>query len=81
MHFGQEQVRQGRDRLVAFQGQVRTPLEVIEAQQELYPAELALAQNRLNRLVAVIQLYRALGGGWHLRDDEWSAGQYLGPRK
>ena len=38
--------------------------EVLEAQQELFPAELALARVERDRLLAVVQLYRALGGGW-----------------
>jgi outer membrane protein, multidrug efflux system len=48
--------------------------EVLEAQQQLYPAQNTLAQIRRNRLVAYVQLYRALGGGWTLTDAEW-AGQ------
>lgn len=38
--------------------------EVIESQQQLFPAENALAQTRRDQLIAVVQLYRALGGGW-----------------
>ena len=38
--------------------------EVLEAQQQLFPAENALAETRLNQLLVVIQLYKALGGGW-----------------
>ena len=38
--------------------------EVLEAQQQLFPAELALAQARHDQLVAIVTLYRALGGGW-----------------
>lgn len=38
--------------------------EVLEAQQELFPAEIELARVERNRLSAVVQLYRALGGGW-----------------
>ena len=38
--------------------------EVIEAQQQLFPAENALAQTQRDQLIAVVQLYRALGGGW-----------------
>jgi outer membrane protein, multidrug efflux system len=38
--------------------------EVLEAQQQLFPAEISLAQTRRARLVAVVNLYRALGGGW-----------------
>jgi outer membrane protein, multidrug efflux system len=42
--------------------------EVIQAQQELYPTQRAQVQARLGELIAVIQLYKALGGGWQGRD-------------
>jgi len=35
-----------------------------EAQQQLYPAETALAQTQRDQLLAVVNLYKALGGGW-----------------
>lgn len=38
--------------------------EVLEAQQLLFPAENTLARLEAARRLAVIQLYRALGGGW-----------------
>jgi outer membrane protein, multidrug efflux system len=38
--------------------------EVLQAQQELYPTERALTQTQAGQLIAVVQLYRALGGGW-----------------
>ena len=38
--------------------------EVLDAQQQLYPAEVNLALTRRDQLVAVANLYRALGGGW-----------------
>ena len=38
--------------------------EVLEAQQQLFPAELGLARTRLNERLAVAALYKALGGGW-----------------
>ncbi len=38
--------------------------EVLQAQQELYPTQRALAQVQANELVAVVSLYKALGGGW-----------------
>jgi multidrug efflux system outer membrane protein len=38
--------------------------EVLQEQQELFPAEDTLVQTQLNQLLAVVQLYRALGGGW-----------------
>jgi multidrug efflux system outer membrane protein len=46
--------------------------EVLEAQQQLYPAQNTLAQIRRDRLLAYVQLYKALGGGWSLADAEWS---------
>ncbi|HWI58909.1 MAG TPA: efflux transporter outer membrane subunit [Bacillota bacterium] len=38
--------------------------EVLQAQQELYPSQRAQVQAQTGELLAVIQLYRALGGGW-----------------
>ena len=38
--------------------------EVLEAQQQLFPAENTLSQIEAGRRLAVIQLYKALGGGW-----------------
>jgi multidrug efflux system outer membrane protein len=38
--------------------------EVLQQQQQLFPAENALVQTELNQLLALVQLYRALGGGW-----------------
>jgi multidrug efflux system outer membrane protein len=39
-------------------------IEVLDALQLLYPAENALAQTQRDQLVAVVNLYKALGGGW-----------------
>ena len=38
--------------------------EVLQEQQQLYPAENSVVQAELNQLLDIIQLYRALGGGW-----------------
>ncbi|HET7833246.1 MAG TPA: efflux transporter outer membrane subunit [Gallionella sp.] len=38
--------------------------EVIDASNSLYAAELQQAQANRNSLVALVQLYKALGGGW-----------------
>jgi multidrug efflux system outer membrane protein len=38
--------------------------EVLEAQQQLFPAELALARTRRDEQLTVVALYKALGGGW-----------------
>jgi multidrug efflux system outer membrane protein len=40
--------------------------EVLQEQQLLFPAEKVLVQFQLNQLLAVVQLYRALGGGWEM---------------
>lgn len=38
--------------------------EVLQNQQQVYPAERSLAQTQLNQVLTVVQLYKALGGGW-----------------
>ena len=38
--------------------------EVLQAQQELYPTQRSQVQVQASELLAVIQLYKALGGGW-----------------
>ncbi len=38
--------------------------DVINADRDLFAAELALNQARANDLIALVQLYQALGGGW-----------------
>ncbi len=48
-------------------------LEVLQAQQQLYPAENALAETRFNRLATLVELYKALGGGWKLSDHDFAA--------
>ena len=50
--------------LERFQGGASSYLEVLDAERELFTAELDLADARSNRLRAVVQAYRALGGGW-----------------
>ena len=36
----------------------------------LYPPESALAQTRRDQLVAVVNIYKALGGGWQTPGEE-----------
>ena len=47
--------------------------EVLEAQQQLYPAQSTLAQIRRDRLLTHVRLYKALGGGWSLTDAQWTS--------
>src|SRR6185369_12895789 len=44
--------------------------EVLEAQQQLFPAENTLSRLEAVRRFAVVQLYKSLGGGWSLNDSE-----------
>jgi outer membrane protein, multidrug efflux system len=46
--------------------------EVLDAEQSLFPSEDALAQTQRDQLIAVVSLYKALGGGWNLKDEEWA---------
>ena len=57
---------QERSRLsyVRYQGGIDTLLNALDADRDLFDAELRLAQTRRNELLALVQLYRALGGGW-----------------
>ena len=54
--------------------------EVLEALQQLYPAQNALAVIRRDRLLAHVRLYKALGGGWSLTDAQWNDGEKGTPR-
>jgi outer membrane protein, multidrug efflux system len=47
-----------------YAGGFATYLEVIEAQQQLFPTQIALTLIQRDQLIAVVQLYKALGGGW-----------------
>jgi outer membrane protein TolC len=45
---------------------VQSYLAVIDAQGALYGAEDQLAQSRQAQVLALVSLYKALGGGWQL---------------
>jgi multidrug efflux system outer membrane protein len=47
-----------------YQGGTTTYLEVLDGQRSLYAAELTLASARGDEFRSLVQLYRALGGGW-----------------
>jgi outer membrane protein, multidrug efflux system len=47
-----------------YNGGVTGYLEVLTNETNAFSAELALVQARLNELLALVQLYQALGGGW-----------------
>lgn len=47
-----------------YKGGLANYLDVLIAQRNLFDAELSLAATRRLHLVSVVQLYKALGGGW-----------------
>lgn len=51
---------------VRYEGGVVSYLEVLYNEQQLFDAELLLAQARRDELLSVVELYRALGGGWDI---------------
>jgi multidrug efflux system outer membrane protein len=57
---------QDRSRLayLRYQGGVDTLLNALDADRDLFNAELSLTQTRRNELLSLVQLYKALGGGW-----------------
>jgi len=71
-----KEVRAQRERLVVtlqdrsrlaylrYNGGVSNLLEALDADRNLFDAELSLAQVRRDELLSVVQLYKALGGGW-----------------
>jgi outer membrane protein, multidrug efflux system len=47
-----------------YRGGVDTQLNALDSDRDLFQAQLSLAEIRLNELLSVVQLYKALGGGW-----------------
>jgi multidrug efflux system outer membrane protein len=50
--------------LMRYRGGTATYLDVLDSQRSLFSAELTLAQARNNEYQGLVQLYKALGGGW-----------------
>jgi multidrug efflux system outer membrane protein len=50
--------------VMRYQGGTTTYLEVLNGQSSLFDAELTLAVARGNEYQSLVQLYKALGGGW-----------------
>lgn len=47
-----------------YQGGVDSLLNALDSDRELFDAELNLTQTKRNELLSLVQLYKALGGGW-----------------
>lgn len=50
--------------LKRYRGGITTYLEVLDNQRSLFTAQLTLAQDRGNEFQSLVQIYKALGGGW-----------------
>jgi outer membrane protein, multidrug efflux system len=53
-----------------YKGGLANYLDVLIAQRSLFDAELSLAATRRLHLVSIVQLYKALGGGWSPEMDQ-----------
>jgi multidrug efflux system outer membrane protein len=49
---------------IRYRGGVDTQLNALDADRDLFSAQLSLSQIQLGELLTVVQLYKALGGGW-----------------
>ena len=50
---------------VRYEGGWTSYLEVLDVQRSEFSAELAVSETQQLRLTSLVQLYRALGGGWN----------------
>ena len=55
-----------------YRGGAASYLEVLDSNTRTFAAALGLAQAQLNELLALVQIYNALGGGWQASDETGS---------
>ena len=60
---------------VRYRGGLSNYLDVLTAKRNLFDAELALTATQRLHLVSIVQLYKALGGGWSPSDTLQSIGR------
>ena len=53
-----------------YQGGYTSYLEVLYSETQLFPAELSAVQTRASALIAVSNVYKAMGGGWVVEADK-----------
>jgi outer membrane protein, multidrug efflux system len=56
-------------------GGVTPYLEVLDSDRQLFESQLRLTQAQADELLAIIALYRALGGGWQTQDNPGTSQQ------
>lgn len=58
--------------MIRYDSGLSSYLEIIDAQIQMYPAERSAIVYDLGRKIALVNLYRSLGGGWNLNDSQWT---------
>ena len=58
---------------IRYRGGVSSYLEVLDSERQFFDAELGLVRSNRDELLAVVRLYRALGGGWQEEQDARAA--------
>jgi multidrug efflux system outer membrane protein len=60
-----------------YDGGVTSYLEVLESERSLFRAELLASSTRREQVVAIVSLYKALGGGWTTEEEITEAGSFI----
>jgi len=60
-----------------YDGGVTSYLEVLESERSLFRAELLASSTRREQVVSIVELYKALGGGWATDQEIEEAGSFL----
>jgi multidrug efflux system outer membrane protein len=60
-----------------YDGGVTSYLEVLESERSLFRTELQASQARREQVVAIVSLYKALGGGWATAEEINEAGGFI----
>jgi multidrug efflux system outer membrane protein len=60
-----------------YNGGVTSYLEVLESERSLFRAELLASLTRRSQVVAIVSLYKALGGGWATQEEVEKAGGFI----
>lgn len=60
-----------------YDGGVTSYLEVLESERSLFRAELLASSTRREQVVAIVSLYKALGGGWSTEEEINEAGSFI----
>jgi outer membrane protein TolC len=49
---------------VRYRGGIDTMVNALNSDQDLFAAELSLTHSNRDELLSLVQVYKALGGGW-----------------